>query len=46
MEEKLLLHFQTKPKSIEERIAEGKALRDKFPRNEQVDYTEVAHDEE
>jgi uncharacterized protein (DUF2252 family) len=39
MDEKLLSHFQSKHKSIEERIAEGKALREKFPRNEQGNYT-------
>jgi uncharacterized protein (DUF2252 family) len=38
MDENLLNHFQSKPKSIEERIAEGKALREKFPRNEQGNY--------
>jgi uncharacterized protein (DUF2252 family) len=38
MDENLLSHFQSKPKSIEERIAEGKALREKFPRNEQGNY--------
>jgi uncharacterized protein (DUF2252 family) len=31
-------HFKSKPKTIEERFAEGKALRYKFPRKEQGDY--------
>ena len=42
MEEKLLTHFQSNPKSIEERIAEGKALREKFPRSEQGNYQPAA----
>jgi uncharacterized protein (DUF2252 family) len=35
---KLLKHFQSPKKSIEERMAEGKALREKFPRTAQGDY--------
>jgi uncharacterized protein (DUF2252 family) len=38
MEEKLLTHFQSKPESVEERLAAGKALRELFPRNEQGNY--------
>ena len=43
MSEKLLQHFQSKPKSIEERIAAGKALRIKFPRIRQGDYKPAAN---
>jgi uncharacterized protein (DUF2252 family) len=38
MSKKLLDHFQSKRLSIEERIASGKKLRDKFPRIEQGEY--------
>jgi uncharacterized protein (DUF2252 family) len=38
MEENILAHFQSKPKSIEERMAAGKALRVKFPRIKQGEY--------
>jgi len=38
MEENILAHFQSKPKTIEERIAAGKALREKFPRINQGEY--------
>ncbi len=43
MSEKLLLHFQSKQKSVEERIAAGKALREKFPRIRQGDYKPAAN---
>ncbi len=39
MKSQLLSHFQSKPLSIEERIAKGKALREKFPRIKLGDYT-------
>jgi len=38
MSKKLLDHFQSKQLSIEERIASGKKLRDKFPRIKQGEY--------
>lgn len=38
MEEKIITHFQSKPKTIEERMAAGKALRVKFPRIKQGEY--------
>jgi uncharacterized protein (DUF2252 family) len=38
MSKKLLDHFQSKRLSIEERIASGKKLRDKFPRIKQGEY--------
>jgi uncharacterized protein (DUF2252 family) len=38
MSKKLLEHFQSKQRSVEERMAAGKALRDKFPRDKQGDY--------
>lgn len=38
MASELLTHFQTKQKSIEERMDAGKALRQKFPRRKQGDY--------
>jgi uncharacterized protein (DUF2252 family) len=41
MNSKLLNQFQTIPPSIEERIAMGKALREKYPRNSLGDYTPV-----
>ncbi|MCU0358786.1 MAG: DUF2252 domain-containing protein [Cyclobacteriaceae bacterium] len=39
MARELLKHFQTKQKSVEERMDAGKALRQKFPRSKQGDYT-------
>ncbi|HLG40937.1 MAG TPA: DUF2252 domain-containing protein, partial [Chitinophagaceae bacterium] len=42
MSKKLLDQFQSKPKSIEERIAAGKALREKFPRIKQGEYKPAA----
>lgn len=39
MDPKILTHFQSKPKTIEERMAAGKALRIKFPRIRQGEYT-------
>lgn len=42
MSKKLLDHFQSKPKTIEERIAAGKALREKFPRIKQGEYKPAA----
>jgi uncharacterized protein (DUF2252 family) len=38
MSKKILKHFKSKTKTIEERIAEGKALREKFPRINQGNY--------
>jgi uncharacterized protein (DUF2252 family) len=38
MNQQTISYFKSKPKTIEERFAEGKALRDKFPRMEQGDY--------
>lgn len=38
MKQKLLKHFQSKQKTIEERIEAGKALRTKFPRINQGNY--------
>jgi uncharacterized protein (DUF2252 family) len=38
MNQQTISYFKSKPKTIEERFAEGKALRDKFPRKEQGDY--------
>ncbi len=38
MEQELLNHFQSERLSIRERIAAGKALRKKFPREQQGDY--------
>jgi uncharacterized protein (DUF2252 family) len=38
MDQQTVSYFKSKPKTIEERFAEGKALRDKFPRKEQGDY--------
>jgi len=38
MEQELLNHFQSKRLTIEERIAKGKALRKKFPRDLQGEY--------
>ena len=38
MKPELLNHFQSKHKSVEERIADGKALRKKFPRLEHGEY--------
>lgn len=43
MEKNLLQHFQSKLRSVEDRIAEGKALREKFPRIEQGDYEPAAN---
>ena len=39
MDNNLLQHFQSKLRSVEDRIADGKALREKFPRIEQGEYT-------
>jgi len=39
MVNKLLPHFQSEHESVQERIARGKALREKFPRIEQGKYT-------
>lgn len=38
MSKKLLAHFQSKQRTVEERMAAGKALRDKFPRDKQGEY--------
>ena len=38
MSKKILKHFQSKQKTIEERIEAGKALRTKFPRINQGNY--------
>jgi hypothetical protein len=38
MSKKIIKHFKSKTKTIEERIAEGKALRVKFPRINQGKY--------
>jgi uncharacterized protein (DUF2252 family) len=38
MEPKIINHFQPKPKTIEERMAAGKALREKLPRIKQGEY--------
>jgi len=38
MDEQLMNHFQSKPQTIEERMAAGKALRVKFPRIKQGEY--------
>ena len=38
MEENILTHFKSKPETIEERMAAGKALRVKFPRIKQGEY--------
>jgi len=38
MDKKTINYFKSKQKTTEERLAEGKALRDKFPRKEQGDY--------
>src|SRR5512137_1254157 len=38
MEPKIIDHFKSKPKTIEERLAAGKAMREKFPRIKQGDY--------
>jgi uncharacterized protein (DUF2252 family) len=38
MDQQTVSYFKSKPKTIEERFAEGKALRDTFPRKEQGDY--------
>jgi uncharacterized protein (DUF2252 family) len=38
MDRKTINYFKSKPKTIEERYAEGKALREKFPRKEQGNY--------
>lgn len=43
MSEELLHHFQSKQPSVEERIAAGKKLRDKFPRSRQGDYKSPAN---
>jgi len=42
MEEKILNHFKSKPRTIETRMAAGKALRVKFPRIEQGEYNPPA----
>ena len=38
MSQELLNHFQSKQPGVDERIAEGKKLRDKFPRNKLGEY--------
>lgn len=38
MDKKIINHFKSQSKPVEERIAEGKALRDKLPRSEQGKY--------
>jgi uncharacterized protein (DUF2252 family) len=38
MDQQIISYFKSKPKTIQERFAEGKALRDKFPRKDQGDY--------
>jgi uncharacterized protein (DUF2252 family) len=43
MKNKLLMQFQSKQKTIEERIKAGKALRTKFPRNKQSIYKTPAN---
>ena len=43
MNKKLLDHFQSKQLSIEERIASGKKLRNKFPRIKQGEYQPAAN---
>lgn len=43
MEESILNHFKSKPESVKDRIAKGKALRKQFPLSEQGDY-QPAHD--
>ena len=43
MSKELLHHFQSKQASVEERIAAGKKLRTKFPRNKQGDYKPAAN---
>ena len=43
MSSELLPKFQTKPTTVEERIAAGKALRSKFPRIRQGDYKPAAN---
>ena len=43
MYENLLHHFQSKHESVEERIARGKALREKFPRINQGEYKPEAN---
>lgn len=39
MDTEIINHFQSKPKTVEERMAEGKALRVKFPRIKQGEYS-------
>jgi hypothetical protein len=43
MSKELLHHFQSKQPSVEERIAAGKKLRTKFPRNRQGVYKRAAN---
>jgi uncharacterized protein (DUF2252 family) len=43
MEDQNLNYFKTSSKSIEERMADGKALRDKFPRDQQGNYSPAAN---
>lgn len=38
MSKKLLTHFQSKQRSVDERMASGKALRDRLPRDKQGEY--------
>ena len=43
MDKKILRHFQSKHETVEERIAKGKTLREKFPRIEQGEYKPAAN---
>ena len=43
MSQELLSHFQSKQPGVEERIAEGKKLREKFPRNKLGEYKPAAN---
>jgi uncharacterized protein (DUF2252 family) len=42
MDSEIINHFQSKPKTVEERMAAGKALRVKFPRIKQGEYSPSA----
>lgn len=43
MSQELLNHFQSKQQSVEERIAEGKKIRERFPRNKLGEYKPAAN---
>jgi uncharacterized protein (DUF2252 family) len=43
MDKKILRHFQSQQETVEERIARGKTLREKFPRINQGDYKPAAN---